>query len=74
MGCLWIRCVVCGSEPPSHPRGVPIQLAGLSWRVEVVRARHGAAVGVSGGCDVWDVRTLCPPSLSDLQRCKSTEP
>jgi hypothetical protein len=29
LDCLGIQCVLCGSEPRSHPRGVPIQLAGF---------------------------------------------
>jgi hypothetical protein len=29
MGCLGLRCVFCGSEPPSQFEGVVIQLAGL---------------------------------------------
>jgi hypothetical protein len=62
MGCLRIRCVVCGSEPLSHPRGVPIQLLGL-------RDAHGIErpVVCQAGATYGTCVPLCPPSLSDLQ-------
>ena len=34
---LGIRCVVCGSEPLSQPRGVPIQLLGLRDALAIER-------------------------------------
>jgi hypothetical protein len=37
MECLGIQCVFCRSDPPSHPRGVSIQLAGLRYALSMER-------------------------------------
>ena len=61
-GVAGIRCVKRATPQLERIRN---QHAGVEGR-----PRHGAAGGVSGGCDRWDVRIPLPPSLSDLAACK----
>jgi hypothetical protein len=70
MECLVIHCVVCASEPPSRPRAAD-SAAGVEGR-----SRHGAAGGVSSGCDGMAIGPacahpcpppLCVPGINDSQ-------
>jgi hypothetical protein len=52
VGCMGIRCVVYGSEPPSHPRGKPSSMLGQRystlWRCLTARLLHAVFCYLAG--------------------------